>query len=218
MTIGDVIKNYREEHDISQRQFAQLCGMSNGYISILEDGKHPKTNEPVVPTISTMRKLALAMNISLSDLMSIIDDTKVVLSDEPELPSNIFPISVKRFPILGEIACGEPIYADEDHESYILANSNIKADFCLLAKGDSMINARINDGDVVFIHSQPTVENGEIAAVIIGDEATLKRVYIKANVVTLVAENPKYEPMVYAGEELENIRILGKAVCFMSNL
>ena len=99
MTIGDVIKTYREEHDISQRQFAQLCGMSNGYISILEDGKHPKTNEPVVPTISTMRKLALAMNISLSDLMSIIDDTKVVLSDEPELPpkSSPFPSSVFPF-------------------------------------------------------------------------------------------------------------------------
>ena len=81
-----------------------------------------------------------------------------------------------------------------------------------------MINARINDGDVVFIHSQPTVEDGEIAAVIIGDEATLKRVYITPELVTLVAENPKYKPMVYSGDELESIRILGKAVCFMSNL
>ena len=131
---------------------------------------------------------------------------------------NIKPISVKRFPVLGNIACGEPIFAEEEHESYITAAADIHADFCLIAKGDSMINARIYDGDVVFIRSQPTVNNGEIAAVIIGDEATLKRVYIKPGVLQLVAENPAYEPMVFTGDELESVRILGKAVCFMSQL
>ena len=86
----------------------------------------------------------------------------------------IRPITTRRFPMLGEIACGKPIFADEDHESYVDASSNIDADFCLTAKGDSMTGARINDGDVVFIKQKPIVENGEIAAVIIGDEATLK--------------------------------------------
>lgn len=120
--------------------------------------------------------------------------------------------------MLGEIACGEPIWAEEDKESYVMADCNIKADFCLKAKGDSMINARINHGDVVFIRQQSIVDNGEIAVVIIDNEATLKRVYFdRANgKLVLSAENPAYPPMVYTGEELNEIRILGKAIYFTS--
>ena len=123
-----------------------------------------------------------------------------------------------RFPLLGEIACGEPIFAQEDRETFLIADAEIAADFCLLARGDSMIGARIYDGDAVFIRSQPMVENGEIAAVIIDDEATLKRVYYdKTNaILQLVPENPAYSPLVYVGAQLDSIRILGKAVGFMS--
>jgi len=128
------------------------------------------------------------------------------------------PIKLKKFPILGSIACGKPIYADQEYETFIEASADIKADFCLVAKGDSMINARIFDGDVVFIHSQPTVLNGEIAAVIINDEATLKRVYIYPERVELRPENPTYPVLNYEGNELENIKILGKAVAFQSYL
>ena len=139
-----------------------------------------------------------------------------------ELPSidNLMPIQVKRLPILGEIACGEPIYASEDHENYIMAGSDIDADFCLRAKGESMINARIWDGDIVFIRAQQQVENGEIAAVIIGDEATLKRVYYypQQNRLMLNAENPAFAPLIYIGDELRQIKILGKAVAFQSNV
>ena len=131
---------------------------------------------------------------------------------------NIKPIRLKKFPMLGEIACGEPIWADEDKESYIMADMDIQADFCLTAKGDSMINARINDGDIVFIRQMPMVENGDIAAVIIDNEATLKRVYYypEKNKLVLNPENPAFEPLVYINEELDTIRILGKAVYFMS--
>ena len=133
---------------------------------------------------------------------------------------NLSPIKLKKFPLLGEIACGEPIWADEEKESYVMANMDIKADFCLTAKGDSMINARINDGDIVFIKKMPIVNNGEIAAVIIDNEATLKRVYYYPNKSKLVLnpENPAYEPLVYLKDELNTIRILGKAVYFMSAL
>ena len=133
---------------------------------------------------------------------------------------NLSPIQTQRIPMLGEIACGEPIWCDEDRESYIEAGTNIRADFCLKAKGDSMINARICDGDIVFIRQQPLVENGDIAAVIIDNEATLKRVYFdKENgKLVLQAENPKYNPLVYIGDELNNIRILGKAIAFESSL
>lgn len=207
-------KYLRNKKDLSQQELADLLGISKSSVNMYERGERE-------PGLETLELIADFFNVDMDYLLGKSEcPNKYAYNQNNDNInySNIFPVSVKRFPMLGNIACGKPIYAEEDHESYILANSNIKADFCLVAKGDSMINARINDGDVVFIHSQPTVENGEIAAVIIGDEATLKRVYIKANVVTLVAENPKYEPMVYAGDELESIRILGKAVCFMSNL
>lgn len=129
---------------------------------------------------------------------------------------NIRPITKKKYRMLGKIACGEPIYANEDYETYIEASADINADFCLTAQGDSMINARIFDGDIVFIKAQSDVDNGEIAAVIIGDEVTLKRVYKYNNRLELRAENPTYEPLNYEGLELENIRILGKAVAFQS--
>ena len=137
------------------------------------------------------------------------------------LPSNIIPISQlkrKKVPMLGHIACGKPIFADENRNEYVLADGDIKADFCLTCNGDSMTGARINDGDIVFIRQADMVDNGEIAAVIIEDEATLKRIYYypEKNKLILNAENPKYEPLVYIGEELDHIHILGRAVAFQS--
>lgn len=116
------------------------------------------------------------------------------------------------------IAAGQPIFAEEHFESYVEAGANIRADFCLRVKGDSMINARICDEDIVFIRKQPDVNDGEIAAVLIDNEATLKRVYKKKGEIILVAENPAYKPLVYKGEELNEIRILGKAIAFQSNV
>jgi repressor LexA len=111
-----------------------------------------------------------------------------------------------------------PIYVEEKHESFIAVADQLEADFCLKARGDSMTGARIFDGDIVIIRSQSTVENGEIAAVIIGDEATLKRVYYYPNEGKLILspENPRYAPLVYVGHELESVKIIGKAVAFQS--
>ena len=131
---------------------------------------------------------------------------------------DIRPITTKKIPLLGEIACGEPIFANEEHEYFVEASTDIRADFALQAKGDSMINARINDGDIVFIRQQPDVNNGEIAAVIIDDEVTLKRVYKQDKGVMLVAENPKYNPIIYTENDAVTINILGKAVAFQSEL
>lgn len=132
-------------------------------------------------------------------------------------PPNIIPMpEMKKIPLLGAIACGEPITAEENIEEYISIPKNIQADFALTCKGDSMINARIFDGDVVYIRQQDTVENGEIAAVLIGDEATLKRVRLFRDRIVLEPENPMYKPYVYWGEEMNNVRILGKAVAFTS--
>ncbi len=123
-----------------------------------------------------------------------------------------------RVPIIGQIACGSPILAEENIEGYAPACYGASADFCLLAKGDSMVGARIYDGDLVFVKKQALVENGEIAVVLIDDSATLKRVYYypEQNKLILNPENPKYEPLVYVGNELEGVKILGKAVGFSS--
>jgi repressor LexA len=96
---------------------------------------------------------------------------------------------------------------------------NVKADFCLKVKGDSMINARINNGDIVFIRQQPDIENGEIAAVIVdGEEATLKKVYKYPGTITLRPENPNYQEMVFDKKSFKSINIIGKCVAVKFSL
>ncbi len=132
---------------------------------------------------------------------------------------NIIPLpTMKKVPLIGTIACGEPILAEENIESFINMPEEVGATFALKCKGDSMINARIFDGDIVYIRQQPDVENGEIAAVLIGEEATLKKVYKYPNRIELRAENPTMKPLEFEGEAINSIRILGKAVCFISRI
>lgn len=120
-------------------------------------------------------------------------------------------------PMLGNIAAGTPIYADQQHDCYVETGAQ-KADFCLKVKGDSMIGARIHDGDIVFIHAQPDVEDGEIAVVLVDDEATLKRVYKMGDRVVLRAENPAYPAMEFNRADGKVVRILGKAIAFQGKL
>lgn len=139
-------------------------------------------------------------------------DISVVSGVEPP------PRLTRIVPMVGTIACGVPTLAEENIEEYVRIPESVHADFCLRCKGDSMINARIFDGDIVFIRQQDTVENGDIAAVLIGNEATLKRVYKYENRICLRPENPMYETITVEGEELENLRILGKAIMFLSSV
>ena len=211
MNIGQRIKERREQLGLTQEELATITGYkSRSSINKIElDGRGLPQSKIV--------SFAKALNTTPAYLMGWEDEEK---EEEIYKYKNIHPIELKKFPLLGEIACGEPIFCVEDRESYVLAGADIKADFCLKAKGDSMINARILDGDIVFIRKQQSVENGEIAAVIIDDEATLKRVYYDKsnNYLQLIAENPKYSPMVYTNEQLETIRILGKAIAFQSDV
>ena len=174
--------------------------------------------------------LALALNVSEAWLMGLdvpmerrgsdsVDTTSTLLGSIP----NLLPLpKTKNVPRLGTIACGEPILADENIEDYDKAPEGVNCDFTLKCKGDSMVGARINDGDVVYIRQQDEVENGEIAAVLVDDagesNATLKRVYLYENQIVLQAENPKYSPWVYTGEDMNKVRIIGKAVAFLSEV
>ena len=211
MELNEKIKHLREKGNMTLQDLAQKVGVSASTILRYETGNIKNLRRDKI------KNLADALNTTPAYLMGWEDEKK---EDEIYKYKNIHPIELKKFPLLGEIACGEPVFCVEDRESYVLAGADIKADFCLKAKGDSMINARILDGDIVFIREQQSVENGEIAAVIIDDEATLKRVYYDKsnNYLQLIAENPKYSPMVYTNEQLETIRILGKAIAFQSDV
>lgn len=141
-------------------------------------------------------------------------------AEPTETVDNIYKLDKIKLPMLGKVACGEPIFADEDRESYIMVGTDIGADFCLQCQGDSMINARIHDGDIVFVKKTDIVENGEIAVVIIDDEATLKRFfyYREQNLVILKPENPKYQDIILTGEQLEQVKVIGRAVAFQSDV
>ena len=200
------LKILRKQKNITQEELASVIGVERSTVGKWE-GK-----DRIIPSPEILDKLATYFDVSVDELLG--------RETSPPQLDNIFPIKKKKFPLLGEIACGKPIYADEDRESYIESGTDIEADFCLKAKGDSMINARILNGDIVFIRTQPMVENGEIAAVIIDNEATLKRVYYYPDSKKLILnpENPAFEPLVYIDDELDQVRILGKAVAFQSDV
>ena len=188
---------------MTQTELAEKIGMKFSAIHKYENGLVVNLKR------DTIAALADALDVSPAWLMCM-DDT-------PILPSNIIPMpAMRKVPLVGSIACGTPILAEENLDGDVEAPDHVRADFALRCKGDSMINARIFDGDIVYIRQQESVEHGEIAAVLIGDEATLKRVYMYDDCISLEAENPQYKPMVYRGEEMNNIRILGKAVAFTS--
>jgi len=216
MHLGEIISNYRTENKITMEEFANKCGLSKGYISMLERNENPKTKKTIIPTLETINRVADVIGIDLDTLLKELGrNQKVSLTDienVSELPT------AHKIPLLGTIACGEPITAVENIDSYIDAPNCVSADFALICKGDSMIDARIFDGDIVYIKEQPEVENGEIAAVLIDDEATLKRVYYQKNKIILQPENKSYEPLVFVGEEILDVRILGKAVYFLSKV
>lgn len=211
MTLGEYIANYRSVHGLSQRTFASNCGVSNAYISMLEKGENPKTQEPITPSFLQLRKIASGMGMSVQDLLLNVDETYIDISG---YPPNIFPTPrTTKVPLIGDIACGVPILAEQNIEEMVDLPEQIKADFALRCKGESMVNAGIRDGDIVYIKEQEEVANGKIAAVMVGDEeATLKRFRRDGDVVVLIPENPAYETKTFVGEELQQLRILGLAV------
>ena len=199
---GERLRSYRLAHDMSQEQLATKLGTSKQVISRYESGQR-------TPKISVLAEYAKTLDL----------DVHYFLSDSEDIPvaRNIISMpKMKKIPLIGDIACGTPILAVQNIEDYIDLPEHVHADFALRCEGDSMINARIHDGDVVYIRQQPTVNNGEIAAVLIDNEATLKRVYISKDSIILQPENPLYNPMSFVGGQLENVRIIGKAMAFTS--
>ena len=203
-TFGKNLRLLREKLNYTQEELAQKLDTSKQVISRYE------TNQRT-PKITVVKRYADILGVDLYTLLGDEEDIDVFSL------KNVFPPqkTIKR-PRLGRIACGQPIRAEENLETYDEVPENIQCDFTLKCEGDSMIGARINDGDIVYIRQQPDVENGEIAAVCWNNEMTLKRVYKNKDSIILQAENPLYSPIAITGSDLEYFSIIGKAVGFIS--
>lgn len=246
MHIGDRIRNLRKTRKMSQGELAEKIGTTkqniykyeHGIITNIPSDKIEQLakildttpgylmgwENPHVTTINMLEGLNCVRrhpsiylnNDGIDNIIESLspDEIEALLKE-----MNIHPLPpTKKVPLLGKIACGEPITAEENIDDYVDVPEYVHADFALTCQGDSMINARIMDGDIVYVRQQPEVENGEIAAVLIDGEATLKRVFYGKGTIMLQAENPTYQPMMFSKEEILDVRILGKATYFLSKV
>ena len=223
-TFSERLRQLRTERGWSQQVLANHLKVSKSSINMYERGERE-------PGIELLESVADTFNVDMDYLIGRsnipnkhqISETSTPYNSLPKADyshiKNIMPVpETKQLPVIGTIACGTPILAEQNIEDMVNVPAFVQADFVLRCSGDSMINAHIRDGDLVCIRIQPDVDDGQIAAVLIGENATLKRVYHRPDGVMLMAENPAYPPMVYIGEECEDIRIMGKAITCISKV
>ena len=204
MTTVERMKMRRKELGLSAEIVAERLGVSPATVYRYEKGDIEKLPGDILPALSKILHTtpAYLMGWEARDADSA-----------SEIPPGFQPLpETYKAPIVGRIACGQPITAEENIEGYADVPVGKRVDFFLLCEGDSMIDAGIDDGDVVYIRKQADIENGEIAAVRIDNEATLKRVYKYPDRLVLQPENRSYPPMTYVGEEMNQVSIEGKAV------
>lgn len=205
-TFAQRIREGLDVREMTQAELSKRSGISKSSISRYIKGDWEGKQ-------SAVYELAKALGVTEAWLMGydVPMESSTALAVPPGFES--LPKMVKR-PLVGSIACGDPITAEENIEDYVDVPEDSQCDFCLRCKGDSMIDAGIHDGDVVYIHITPRVENGQIAAVRIDGEATLKRFFWneETQTMTLLAENRNFAPLVYTGPVLETVHVEGRAV------
>lgn len=204
---GSILRNLRISRDITQSELAAKLGVSRSTVGMYETGARE-------PDFEAMEAIADTFNVDMDYLMgrSQVERKNPITPPEGEIPPGFQPLpAMTEVPLVGRIACGSPILAEENIERMVCVPEKWHATFTLTCEGSSM-EPKIHDGDLVAIRSQPTVENGEVAAVRIEGEATLKRVYLHSNFIELRAENPNFESIILAKEDMNTVTIEGKAV------
>lgn len=203
MSIEKIISARREELGLTLDQVGQYVGVAKSTVKKWESGQ-----------IKEMRrdKLIRLAEILQLDPVALVSSENRPVSNVP-LPAGMIPVKKMRIPLLGGIAAGEPIAAEQDYDTYVDADEDLHCDYALRIDGDSM-TPTVQLGDLVFVRQQDDVDDGQIAAVLIDEGATLKRVRHIPNGLLLMSDNPKYEPMVFTYPDCDTIRILGKAVAF----
>lgn len=214
MSLGELIYTYRKNHGMSMQEFANKSGLSKGYISMIEKGKHPQSNRSLVPSIETMDKLANAMHMSIDELLASVDGSQLISLKKERTVKNDSPDHF-RIPVLGYVAAGIPIEEIEDIVDYEEIPTGWlrggKKYFGLVLRGDSM-EPRMYDGDVVIVEKQDDAETGAyVIAAVNGDHATCKRLMKYRDSIALLSLNSKYDPMIFTNEEVRSkpVTILG---------
>lgn len=204
--LSTVLKQRRKELGLTLAQIADAMDVSEATVQRWESGNIKSVR------YDKINKLADILKIHPSAIMGW--DRQ----QEMPIPSGFQPMpEIERVPRVGRIACGDPITAEENIEDYDEVLKSWHADFTLICAGDSML-PKIEDGDVVAIRSQPEVNNGEIAAVRIGDEATLKLFFLHDDYIELRPINPAYQSIIRRREEMNDVHIEGKAVGLCRNI
>ena len=200
--LSTILKKRRRELGLTLAQIAEKMGVAEATVQRWESGSIKSVR------YEKMDKLAEILRVNPASFMGWEESTP--------LPGNMGPLGeMQKIPLIGQIACGTPILAEQNIEDYVDLPKHIRADYALICKGESMTGAGIYEGDVVYIRKRESVNNGQIAAVLVDEEeATLKRFYYDGTSVTLIAENPTVPPMVFTGEEINRQRVVGLAVAF----
>ncbi len=211
MTIGDIIKEYREENNITMDEFSLKSGLSKGYISMLEKNENPRTKLPIMPTTKTLTAVSTAINLPISELMKKLNGLPV---DIGEIPVDTMVL----VPVAGLVRAGYGGLAfecDMGHETVdakVLSGYNRDDFFYLKVKGDSM-EPRLYEGDLVLVRRQSSIDNGSYGVVTIDDEeGVVKIVNYDKDSITLVSQNHNYPPRKFSGADVQRIRVIGKVI------
>lgn len=212
MNTGDRIKELRISNNLTQEELGKKVGVKKSAVQKWESGMTKNLRRSVIEKLSQI----FEVNPSYIMGMSNIKNTPSSINKIPDMVAECrdeYNVSFKKIPILGTIAAGTPILAEQNIEDYFGIDKSIGADFALRIKGDSMIDIGIHSGDIAFIKKQSCLDNGEIGAILIEEEATLKRFYLDGGIVVLESENTEFEPMLFAKG---NLKILGKLVAVLN--
>lgn len=199
---GDNLKELRKKANLTQKQLADRLKLAESTIGMYERNERQ-------PSFEILEEIADLFNVDMNYLHGYYLGDKIITGDN----FNFVSIPTAKIPIVGHVACGEPLLTDENIIGYMDPIDYVKADFCLIAKGDSMIDADIHENDIVFVQQTEQVDNGEIAVVLIGEEATLKKYRNINGKVMLIPANDNYEPIFI--EEESTVKILGRATHIM---
>lgn len=205
MNTAEILKSLRKQHGLSQQEVADKLGIDRTTYVKYESG----SSKPV-------RKLS-----ELAALFGVTTDYLLGNDVDPNKLSNYLGpvVENKKIPIIGSVKCGPNGLAYEYLEGYVFVDDSLTGDVtAFVCKGDSMKDIGISDGDIAIVRRQCTIENGELAVVIInGEEGTLKRVRYHDNVMILEAANPAYPPRIFSGKEMNVVKIFGKVIQVRKN-
>lgn len=216
MLLGDIIKKFRKEHDMSLQDFASLIGSSRSYIHMLEKNINPSTNKPISPSVETLKSLAVAMNMDLEYLLKQLNSEQSIYLNEDEYNKQFEKTdklgnTVVDIPILGTVKAGYDYLAQENWQGTIEVETSLVGDgknfIALKVHGDSMSPVLIED-DIVIVKKQNDFETGDIVVALVnGDEATIKKGKKNENSILLQPFNPSYEPLIFTYDEMKTIPV-----------